>query len=404
MKPRLLTYSLAFLVVWVVLLIAGQPATAQLSEEDTLIFLPLVQSSTHINIAESITVEGIVTRISAEHPVGRPIISHATLSITRVITGEYSSKQVVVRYLGGVIGDVGLYVSHQPVLAEGMEIIATLHPLETGEYAIHDADHDLNILNPELLPAFVLNGRRWQNANIPTTFQINPNTADVPGITEGDAIRRAMNTWSFFTGSFFEFAPAGNTACNANGSGTDGINCIVWTTATSDTGNALATAFQWVNSGTNQFSEVDIIFWGQTTTNNFFWSLNPASNNEFDVESVALHELGHAFGLGHEGCCDAIMNPTFGPLSQKRTLRQDDMDGINAIYMPALTTSFVDGAALATNFDCTTANRCRTVLRGVKHVANNGIVRISAGSYPETMVISRTITLESTGGVVTIGQ
>jgi hypothetical protein len=40
----------------------------------------------------------------------------------------------------------------------------------------------------------------------------------------------------------------------------------------------------------------------------------------------------------------------------------------------------------------------------VKHVANNGTVQISPGNYPETMVISRSMTLASAGGVVTIGQ
>ena len=80
----------------------------------------------------------------------------------------------------------------------------------------------------------------------------------------------------------------------------------------------------------------------------------------------------------------------------------DDHEEITAQYKP-LTISFVDQLAAADNFACTNTERCRTVLRGVKHVADNGTVRISPGNYPETMVISRSVTLVSTGDMVTIG-
>ena len=45
-----------------------------------------------------------------------------------------------------------------------------------------------------------------------------------------------------------------------------------------------------------------------------------------------------------------------------------------------------------------------TVSSDITAHSGGGIVRITPGSYAETMVISRSMTLESTGGMVTIGQ
>ena len=52
----------------------------------------------------------------------------------------------------------------------------------------------------------------------------------------------------------------------------------------------------------------------------------------FDVESVALHELGHILGLEHSDDPDAVMQPTFDPDSIRRVLAPDDLAGIRALY------------------------------------------------------------------------
>ncbi|XP_022133603.1 metalloendoproteinase 1-like [Momordica charantia] len=53
--------------------------------------------------------------------------------------------------------------------------------------------------------------------------------------------------------------------------------------------------------------------------------------NEFDVETVALHELGHILGLGHSKIEAAIMWPFLDPGATKG-LNADDIDGIHALY------------------------------------------------------------------------
>ncbi|KZV56464.1 metalloendoprotein 1-like [Dorcoceras hygrometricum] len=51
-----------------------------------------------------------------------------------------------------------------------------------------------------------------------------------------------------------------------------------------------------------------------------------------DVQSVALHELGHILGLGHSYDQNAVMFAYFGYGMTKRHLTQDDIDGIRALY------------------------------------------------------------------------
>jgi len=60
---------------------------------------------------------------------------------------------------------------------------------------------------------------------------------------------------------------------------------------------------------------------------NFNWATNGA---DFDVETVFLHENGHAAGLGHSAEINAIMYPSYQKLN--RDLQPDDIDGITFLY------------------------------------------------------------------------
>ena len=61
------------------------------------------------------------------------------------------------------------------------------------------------------------------------------------------------------------------------------------------------------------------------------WNIGAAPNT-FDVETVALHELGHILGLAHSNVAGSVMFPTVSSNFTKRALTQDDIDGVRSLY------------------------------------------------------------------------
>ena len=52
----------------------------------------------------------------------------------------------------------------------------------------------------------------------------------------------------------------------------------------------------------------------------------------FDVETVALHELGHILGLQHSNVAGSVMFASVSSNSTKRALTADDLGGIRQLY------------------------------------------------------------------------
>lgn len=56
--------------------------------------------------------------------------------------------------------------------------------------------------------------------------------------------------------------------------------------------------------------------------------------NGFDIETVALHEIGHCLGLLHTDVNGSVMFPTVSPNLTLRVLQADDLAGIHNLYPP----------------------------------------------------------------------
>jgi hypothetical protein len=169
---------------------------------------------------------------------------------------------------------------------------------------------------------------KWAGTNPNVPYYINENTSDCTG--EGSAVQRAMNTWETGSEGGFNFVYAG-THTNTSPDLNNGKNEIMWGSA-----GGLATTYYKYNPSTGNILECDIAF-----NDSYNWTTsNSPAYNQFDVESAALHELGHWQGLldlyGNANDNEYDKNKAMYGIAYggaiKRSLHTDDIDGIRWIY------------------------------------------------------------------------
>ena len=95
------------------------------------------------------------------------------------------------------------------------------------------------------------------------------------------------------------------------------------------------------------------------------WADGPSGigGSQFDLQSVACHEYGHALGLGHSTSGSATMAPSIANgTTGQRSINSDDMGGVQAVYgvmsgsKPRITGVSINGSTITvtgTNFDST---------------------------------------------------
>ncbi len=165
-------------------------------------------------------------------------------------------------------------------------------------------------------------GYRWRDSAFPVGFRVNENSRSTNG--EAAAILGAMDTWST-AGSPLRFVYGGATTTSSYQPVRDSRNDIYFSRDPMPTG-VLAQAFIWLDHS-GHIVETDIVFADVT----YAFSTG-ASPGTFDIESIALHELGHSVGLDDQyGALDRVMG-AMPSGATRRALSPHEVLGVVHIY------------------------------------------------------------------------
>ncbi len=152
------------------------------------------------------------------------------------------------------------------------------------------------------------------------------------------AFERALVTWRCNT--FINYSVSATTTSNAVAAN-DGINTVFYdpTLPAGVLGQAVSTYLAISNGSCTMqntewyTSDIDIRFQDPPLAG-YTWNYGPgasiAAGTTYDFESVSLHELGHAHGLGHIIATGKVMNYALFNGSDVRTLDATDIAGGNA--------------------------------------------------------------------------
>jgi len=182
---------------------------------------------------------------------------------------------------------------------------------------------------------------KWAQTPVPY-FVTNQGGGGVSATDLQDAVARAFATWQAVPTAAITYQFGGATSATPGRD--DGLSTLGFQSRPELDRVLAATSFL-IDASTGALIESDIFF-----NTAFPWSVAAAGDpNRYDLESVALHEIGHFSGLAHSALgetelregggrrvvsAEAVMFPiafAMGSIAA-RTLKADDIAGISDVY------------------------------------------------------------------------
>ena len=188
----------------------------------------------------------------------------------------------------------------------------------------------LSLTVTSIAPAYEFIGSSWSlSVGESVPYQVNLTlSADIDDGPCLAAIRAGFASWSEVSCSYMAWREDGRTQATGWGVA-DNQNIVSWREDSWDD-SAATLAITSNIFDFRGFIDTDIKYNGYHHT----WALiGTGDARGTDVESVTAHEVGHALGLDHSDILGATMWPSTGPNDPNpRSLSQDDIDGICALY------------------------------------------------------------------------
>jgi hypothetical protein len=189
--------------------------------------------------------------------------------------------------------------------------------------------------------SFSVNGSKWPGGS--THLHVGISGLSASGKAWSDAMLRAAQEWNDKTPFDFTLLDSYRDPCNgyrasATSSGFpagpgDDVNGADFnsTVCGNDFGTSvLAVTLVYTESnqlGASDITQADIVFNSNSRFDIYDGPFD--SNRGTDFARVALHEVGHVIGMGHEFSASSIMRDRIGNLS---TLQPDDIAGATTLY------------------------------------------------------------------------
>jgi len=203
-------------------------------------------------------------------------------------------------------------------------------------------------------------------------------------------LEQAVNTWICASGVNWQLDKSGTTEGFAN----DG-NCVILYEPNLPIGVLGITTSRYKASGNSSCSfhntvwylkEFDIQFIPRESLGSFDWNFGPwpPQISQYDFQSIALHELGHAHGLGHVIDEAEIMHYSIRNGIERRTVTTHAHDGCNAKIEVATQPNCISShepMTLMFPTECpeieeeiSTSVRLRLMLQGYYNLSDNNLV------------------------------